>query len=124
MSKALIVDDDAVDRIRIAAVLRCCGFDCVEANDGVDALRFTSTRGIDLIITDMVMPRMDGLDLLAIISEGAFGARQLPTIICSEHLRDDKYRHRPELDLAAVKLAKPFTTAELMRAIATSLPRI
>jgi CheY-like chemotaxis protein len=124
VTKALIVDDDAVARVRIADALRSCGFDCLEAVDGIDAMRFAFSRGIDLIVTDIVMPRMDGLDLLAVISEGAFGARQPPTIICSEHLHDDTYRHRPELRLAAVRLSKPFTTVELMKAIAAAFPKI
>jgi CheY-like chemotaxis protein len=124
MSRALIVDDDAAVRVRIRAVLQSCGFDCVEATDGIDAMRFASESGIDLVVTDIAMPRMDGLDLLAIIGKGAFGANQPPAIVCSAHLDAETYRHRPELDLAIVKISKPFTTEDLMKAVAAVFPEI
>ena len=121
-TRALIVDDVVVIRVRIRAILESCGFDCVEAVDGIDALRFASDGGIDLIVTDIVMPRMDGLDLLAVIAQGAFGANPPPTIICSAHLDNDKYSQRPELDLAIARIAKPFRTDQLVAAIALAFP--
>ena len=124
MGRALIVDDDPTVRVRIGVILQSCGFDCVEATDGIDAMRFASEGGIDLIVTDIAMPRMDGLDFLAIISKGAFGANPPPAIVCSAHLDEDRYRHRPELDLAAVKLSKPFTTDDLIKAVAAAFPEI
>ena len=124
MSRALIVDNDAAMRVHIGAILKSYGFDCVEAIDGIDAMRFVSEGGIDLIVTDIAMPRMDGLDLLAIISKGAFGANPPPVIVCSAHLDEEKYKQRPELDLAVARISKPFKPDQLIKAATAAFREI
>lgn len=121
-SRALIVENAAATRSYIRGILESCGFECVEAADGIDAVRFASENGIDLIVTDIVMPRMDGPDLLRLIAKGAFGANPPPTIICSAHLDDERYGQRPELALAVARIAKPFRADQLIEAIAWAFP--
>lgn len=80
--RALVVEQSTVLRQLLSAILEANGFDCVEASDGVDALKFASTCGIDLIVTDLEMPRMGGLELLSLASRGVFGEAPPPAIIC------------------------------------------
>jgi CheY-like chemotaxis protein len=63
ISRALIVDDDARFRTFLATVLRGIGFEVVEANDGLEALERLRTVSPSLLLTDVTMPRLDGLGL-------------------------------------------------------------
>jgi CheY-like chemotaxis protein len=57
------VEDDAGTRALFSSVLREAGLDVVEANDGLSALDAMNDVPPDLIITDIAMPRMDGVEL-------------------------------------------------------------
>jgi len=64
VSRILVVDDDRVTRHLLRSVLSAAGFTTAVAKDGVDALRVMRTRRFDLLLLDVWMPRMSGLDLL------------------------------------------------------------
>ena len=64
MSRVLVVDDDRVTRHLLRQVLTNAGFTTAAAKDGVDALRLMRTRRFDLLLLDVWMPRMNGLELL------------------------------------------------------------
>jgi two-component system, OmpR family, response regulator len=63
MSRILIVDDDAHIRELVRVFLQYEGFDVYEASDGVDALAKLETSKVDLVILDVMMPKMDGWEL-------------------------------------------------------------
>ena len=64
MSKTIItVDDAATMRKMISFTLKGAGHDVIEAGDGAEALNTLKTRGVDLVITDVNMPNMDGITL-------------------------------------------------------------
>lgn len=65
MSSILVVDDDDTTRLVIGKVLGNAGFAVSEARDGVEALKLLGSRQFDLMLLDVWMPRMTGLDLLA-----------------------------------------------------------
>ncbi len=65
LKKILIVDDSEVIRQQCSTALRQAGFDVVEATDGVDGLSCLEQHDFALIILDVNMPRMDGLEMLA-----------------------------------------------------------
>ena len=62
---ALIVEDDAATRRLYKFLLSNGGYIVVEAEDGVAAVEVLQRYRCDLVITDMNMPRMDGLDLIS-----------------------------------------------------------
>ena len=62
MKTIMTVDDSASLRQMVSFVLRGGGYDVVEAMDGLDALSKLKGRDLDLIVTDINMPRMDGLE--------------------------------------------------------------
>jgi CheY-like chemotaxis protein len=64
MSRILVVDDDRTTRHVLSKVLTSAGFSVTVAKDGVEALGFLRTRRFDLLLLDVWMPRMTGLDLL------------------------------------------------------------
>jgi DNA-binding NtrC family response regulator len=64
MEKILIVDDEINMRVVLKAMLRKRGFQVAEAADGLDAMNRLENEKIDVIVTDMKMPRLNGLGLL------------------------------------------------------------
>jgi CheY-like chemotaxis protein len=64
VAKILIVDDDADLRQAIRDVLRSTRHDILEAAQGLDGLRLFEAHHPDLIITDVVMPEVDGIELM------------------------------------------------------------
>ena len=62
---ALLTDDDQASRALMRVELEEIGVDCLEAEDGLEALAILDQRKVDLLITDLGMPRMDGFALIA-----------------------------------------------------------
>jgi len=59
----ITVDDSSAIRMMISFTLRTAGHEVIQAADGLDALNQLKTRGVDLVITDVHMPQMDGIEL-------------------------------------------------------------
>jgi two-component system chemotaxis response regulator CheY len=65
MSKRILtVDDSRTMREMVAMTLRNAGFQVIQADDGVNALKVLADNEVDIIITDLNMPNMDGLQLV------------------------------------------------------------
>jgi two-component system response regulator HydG len=62
--RALVVDDDSMVRYTVRGILEHAKLEVVEAEDGVEGLEKLEAGGIDLVVSDIQMPRMDGLELL------------------------------------------------------------
>ena len=60
----LAVDDSASMRQMVSFTLKGAGYEVVEAADGVEALQIAKTRSVNLVITDVNMPNMDGITLI------------------------------------------------------------
>jgi DNA-binding NtrC family response regulator len=62
--KILVVEDDVIIRTSIRDVLKKEGYEVEEASDGAQAVGLLHARRFDLVISDFVMPRMDGLKVV------------------------------------------------------------
>ena len=60
--KVLVVDDVPANRMLISTVFCQLGIDCIEANNGKEAIEFVKNNEIDLIFMDIEMPEMNGID--------------------------------------------------------------
>ncbi len=66
MSKVILaVDDSASMRQMVGVTLRSAGYQVVEATDGQEALEYAREHAVDLVLTDVNMPRMDGIRLVS-----------------------------------------------------------
>ena len=65
MSRILVVDDDKTTRLVLRRVLTSAGFSTAVAKDGLEALKAIDGETFDLMLLDVWMPRMNGLELLA-----------------------------------------------------------
>jgi DNA-binding NtrC family response regulator len=77
-TRVLVVDDDARQREGLGAMVASLGFEAVTASDGREALELHAENPADLIVTDLMMPGMDGFGLLRDLEE--HGDRT-PTIV-------------------------------------------
>lgn len=88
----LVVDDHEQNRQYLSQLLAPLGFKLSFAEDGQDALQFLGSNPPDLVITDLVMPRMDGFELIAHI-RNTFSSKELPIIVASASaFSDDQVR--------------------------------
>jgi len=62
--KVLVVDDDPINRKLIVRILSKKGFEAIEAGNGVEAFTALENNDIDIILLDIVMPVMDGIEFL------------------------------------------------------------
>jgi DNA-binding response OmpR family regulator len=70
MSKKIMVVDDNKDiRTSVHQILEICGYEVIEAEDGVDCLKQLEYRVPDLVILDIMMPGLSGWDVAARIKE-------------------------------------------------------
>ncbi|APB06941.1 MULTISPECIES: two-component system sensor histidine kinase RcsC [Raoultella] len=86
----LVVDDHPINRRLLADQLGSLGYQCVTANDGVDALGVLSKQHIDIVLSDVNMPNMDGYRLTQRIRELGM---TLPVIgVTANALAEEKQR--------------------------------
>jgi sigma-B regulation protein RsbU (phosphoserine phosphatase) len=79
-TRILVVDDDSMMRFNIAGYLEDSGYNVCEARDGVDAIVAVRDRPPDLVLCDLRMPGMDGLDVMRELHNGY---PELPVIAVS-----------------------------------------
>lgn len=63
MAKILAVDDSASMRQMVSFTLKGAGHEVLEASDGVEALKLAEGQSVDLVLSDVNMPNMDGITL-------------------------------------------------------------
>jgi two-component system, OmpR family, KDP operon response regulator KdpE len=114
----LVVDDDPSIRQTLTREMALAGFETIAAADGAEGEALFEERRPDLVITDLAMPRMDGLGLLAAIRR----IDATPVLVLSVRgEEEDKVR---ALDLGADDyVTKPFSLRELLARVRTQLRR-
>jgi len=78
--RVLVVDDSITTRTLEASVLEAAGYEVITGVDGADAWRLLQERGADLVVSDVEMPRMDGLQLCQTI-RASQRFRDLPVVL-------------------------------------------
>jgi CheY-like chemotaxis protein len=120
MAHVLVVDDDELVRSTIRASLARAGHDVIEARDGQEAVDILARGPVDVVVSDIIMPEIDGIGLLLQLR------RQQPrlrVIVISGGGRTqnvDFLRMATALG-ADLALAKPFTPEDLQRAVQSVL---
>ncbi len=113
----LVADDDAPVRSMLSKLLTRSGHEVIEAQDGVEAMAALGARPIDLVITDLNMPRADGLQVLRYTREKH---PKIPVLIltgensirdCVEAMRGGAFNF----------LTKPFHPADLEEIVRQAL---
>ena len=110
--KVLVVDDERIQRMRIAELVRQCACDVLEAASGEAAIAICQQEKVDLVLMDAVMPGINGFDAAASIKE-RITERWLPIIFLSG--LDEKAARESWMDVGDDFLTKP-VDAQLLKA--------
>jgi two-component system chemotaxis response regulator CheY len=121
MSKRIItVDDAATMRKMVAFTLKGAGHEVLEAGDGCEAITLLSQRPVDLVITDVNMPNMDGLELTRQLRAMPAFARTPIILLTTESDPAKKLLGRAAG--ATGWIVKPFNQEQLLAIVAKVLP--
>lgn len=119
MSRILAVDDSAAMRQMVQATLTSAGYDVLQAKDGREALDIAGSQEIDLVITDVNMPQMDGLALVRQL-RGLPGYRHTPLLVLTTEATPERRMQGREAG-ATGWLVKPFNPERLLATVAKVL---
>ena len=120
MTDILLVEDERLARTCIRDLLEEAGYSVAEASDGVEGLEACSDASYDLVITDMLMPRRDGVELIRALKNrhaqtpilAISGGGRVPGDLCLALAGNLG---------ASATLAKPFSRDDLLAAVSTCL---
>jgi two-component system, response regulator PdtaR len=112
--KVLIADDDRLIRAMLGDLLAELGHEVVSAENGADAVALAAREGPELVILDLLMPRLSGLDALRAMRDAGLRA---PAVMLSAITRES-VRALDGADAIDVLLEKPVTRRSLERALA------
>jgi CheY-like chemotaxis protein len=121
MANILVVDDDEQYPIMLAKILRNHQHNVTIANDGAEALKLCTTQTFHLIVTDILMPNVDGIDLIVDLIEKS---SKVPVIAISGGRNtitaEFNLQSASTLGVQAV-LKKPFTNEKFLATVNDAL---
>ena len=106
--KILIVEDEDMIREGISDYLTDCGYETIEAGDGEEALEQFFNHQVDLVLLDIQMPKLNGLEVLSEIRKSS----QVPVLMLTA-FQDEEYKMSAFAALADGYLEKPFSLSLL-----------
>ena len=113
----LIVDDDELVRMTLSVLVSSLGYHCLVAGDGVEAIAVLKSTAVDLVFSDIVMPGMDGLELLAHVKENY---KETDVIISTGY--HEKASYSEVIKAGAIDfIKKPIDQAELEAKLARAV---
>ena len=114
----LVVDDEAVVGRNIATILEDLSDDVVYVQSGAEAVRQCETRAFDLVMSDMQMPGMDGVELLRLLAHDYPSMRR---IVLTGHADLDKTMAAINAGRVHRYLTKPCPASDLLEAVGQEL---
>jgi CheY-like chemotaxis protein len=118
--RILLVDDDVDTRELYGLILRSHDYDVVDAADGAEALECIAERAVDLVITDVRMPRVDGLDVCR--AAKALRPHAVPVVVITAMAAPHVIELAKEAG-ADVILVKPVTPSAVLDEVSALLRR-
>ncbi len=116
MAKILIIEDDTEVRVLIQRLLEREGFDVLIAEDGVTGMEVYVADSPDLVITDLYMPRMKGIEAIKKIRKLNVDSKII-AISGGGQYSPETYLKRARGVGASETIAKPFEPSELLDAV-------
>lgn len=115
----MLIHDDVEMREYGKVLLRKAGYEALETTDGNAALEILDSEKPDLILADVIMPNLDGIEFIKIVRRNA-GTREIPIVMVSARYGEDARVEGLEAG-ADDYLEKPFSAAELLARIKAHL---
>jgi CheY-like chemotaxis protein len=117
----LIVENETSNRILIERVLSTRGYHCLSASNGLEALNLLDTEQVDLILTDLSMPVLDGYRATQLIRERPNMAH-VPIVAVTAYALNDENEAAMQIGCTEY-LTKPFKPRQLLEVVDRLLPR-
>jgi len=117
--RILVVDDDEMVLMALDELLKPEGYDVHTVGSGSEALQKLEENAYDLVMTDVIMPEMDGFELCRRIREKE-KYREIPVVFLTAKSRDEDRVHGLEAG-ANLFLSKPISPDKLLGIVATTL---
>ncbi|HMB44605.1 MAG TPA: PAS domain S-box protein, partial [Candidatus Methanoperedens sp.] len=114
--KVMIVDDNKFDRMMLSKMLAYNKYDAVEAGNGIEALKLISKEKPDIVVSDIMMPEMDGFSLLREIRKSK-SAKELPFVFYSASYVNEKDRELANALGVSRFIIKPVEPKDLIKEI-------
>jgi len=116
----LAIDDAMTMRKMVAFTLRSAGFEVIEASNGVEGLKQLGSHSVDLIITDVNMPQMDGIEFTR-QARAVLRGRSVPILILTTE-SDQAKKTEARAAGATGWIVKPFQQEQLLAVVGKVLP--
>ena len=119
MKRLLIVDDDPDHRLILRTMFEAKGYGCEEAEDGGVALSKLETDQMDLVLTDLNMPGMNGLELIDQMGRLAL-LQNIPAILMTIQSMEDMSSEAYKTGASAV-ISKPYDLSKLLEEVGRAI---
>src|SRR5262245_21928089 len=114
MTRILVVDDRPDVRLSLKLMLEASGFDCSEAASGDEALDQLKNERIDFVLTDLLMPGMDGASLIRAIRQQLPKSPRIIAMTGADHLERENVVKEAAAQRPDTILLKPFSLRQLV----------
>jgi two-component system chemotaxis response regulator CheY len=118
--RIMTVDDSPTIRQMLGMALQNAGYEVVEAENGQDALEKLSSERVSMLITDLNMPKMNGIDLIRNVRKNP-GTRFMPIIMLTTESQESK-RQEGKAAGASGWIVKPFKPEQLLKVVQMVMP--
>ena len=118
--KVMTVDDSATVRQVLCMTLEGAGYEVLEAVDGEDALKKLADNPVDILVTDLNMPKMDGIELITKVRSQP-NNRFMPIIMLTTESQPEK-KQQGKAAGASGWIIKPFKPEQLLAVVRMVCP--
>ena len=120
MKRLMAVDDSATVRKVLKSTFSNAGYDVIEAVDGNEAIQKLAEKSVDIIVTDLNMPNMNGVDLITEVRNRP-GNRFLPIVMLTSEKQSDMKKAGKSAG-ASGWITKPFKPENLLSIVKMICP--
>lgn len=122
MTKIVVADDDRMFRKAAETTLRRQGYAVTTASDGEEALQLIRAEQPDIIVLDLIMPKIQGFDVLQVLKQDSVTAA-IPVIVLSSLSQEQDKQEALDLGAVAYFNKTTFSLGELVKQVETTLTK-
>ena len=122
MTRIVVADDDRMFRKVAETTLRRQGYEVTTASDGEEALQLIRSERPDMIVLDLIMPKLQGFDVLTILKQDTLTSA-IPVIVLSSLTQEQDKQEALDLGAVAYFNKTTFSLSELVKQVENTLTK-